>query len=315
MNRFSFRASLLLAAGSFAAPVAAQPGAPTLVELTASDEVPLPGSTFYPEGIAVSADGDLYVGSLATNQILRLDRQSRRIERFSAPDADLLSVIGVHVSADGRSVHACSSDPKGMYPGRRSELVTLDMQTGNVTGRAQLPEGGLCNDIAELDDGTVLVTDSFGGQILALRPGDRALTIWAQSPDFRGDGFNLNGIVSLGDAVFVVKYNSGELFKFTRAADGIMHERVRLDRALNGPDGLEHIGKDRLLVVEGFSGAVSEIDLVSGSVKEVAGNLDGPTTAAIFDGYVYIVQGQLDHFFGMTPSPPEPFALKRVRLP
>lgn len=47
----------------------------------------------------------------------------------------------------------------------------------------------------------------------------------------------------------------------------------------------------------------------------LAENLDSPTTAAIYQGFAYVVQGQLDHFFGMTPEAPAPFALKRVSLP
>ncbi len=307
--------SLFLAAPAFAASAEAGLKDPYEVRLTPTNEVPLPGDDFYPEGIAVSAEGDLYVGSLSKNEIWRLDRQTKRIERFSAPDANLRSIIGVHVSGDGRSLHACSSDPKGAYPDRRSELVTFDLQSGAVTGRAQLPRGGLCNDIAELADGTILLTDSFGGRIFALRPGSRELSVWAMSPDFAGEGFNLNGITSVVDAVFAVKYNSGELFKFTWDLNGVKHERLSLDRPLNGPDGLERLGPDTLLVVEGFTGSVSIIDLSTGSLSVVAQDLDSPTTAAIFDGFAYVVQGQLDHFFGMTQEPPGPFSLKRVTLP
>lgn len=315
MKRLAISASLILAGAAWAASAIAQTNDIYLVQLTETGEIPLPGDGFYPEGIGISQEGDLYVGSLADNQIWRLNRQTRRIERFSAPDADLLSVIGVHVSADNRSVYACSSDPKGAFAGRRSELVTFDLQTGLVLGRAPLPEGGLCNDIAEMDDGTVLATDSFGGRIMALQPGSDTLSVWAQSPEFLGEGFNLNGIVSIGDLVFAVKYNSGELFKFTQTSKGIRHERLALARELEGPDGLEHIGDDKLLVIEGFSGAISVIDLTTGSVDLVAENLDSPTTAAIHDGFAYVVQGQLDHFFGITPTPPVPFALRRVKLP
>lgn len=308
-------ACLLLSMSAHAAAAEAATNDHFVVRLTPANEVPLPGDEFYPEGIAISADGDLYVGSLAQNEIWRLDRQSKRIERFSRPDANLLSVIGVHVSGDGRSLYACSSDPKGAHPGRASELIAFDLQSGAVTNRSALPLGGLCNDIAELDDGTVLLTDSFGGRMYSLRPGENGLSIWAASADFSGEGFNLNGIVAVGDAVFAVKYNSGELFKFTRTRNGVAHERVALDRPLNGPDGLEHLSGDRLLVVEGLSGSVSIIDLAAGSVSVIVENLDSPTTAAIHEQFAYVVQGQLDHFFGMTQDPPRPFGLKRVPLP
>ena len=315
MKRQFTAAYVALAAIASAAPAFAQSANDYLVRLTASDEVPLPGSAFYPEGIGISSSGDLYVGSLSERRILRLDRQTRQIEQFSAPDADLLSVIGVHVSKDDRTVYACSSDPKGVHSGRRSEIVALDIQTGSVVRRAALPEGGLCNDVAELEDGTVLVTDSFGGRILALPPQSSALAVWVQSPEFVGQGFNLNGIVSLGDEVYAVKYNSGELFRFSRSQGSTSYEAIQLSRRLNGPDGLEQIGENRLLVVEGLTGTISMIDVTTGVVSTLAENLDSPTTAAIHDRYAYVVQGQLDHFFGMTQQPPKPFALKRIRLP
>lgn len=315
MKRIQTGAGLVLAAIVWTAPSAAHSDDSHLVQLTETGEVPLPGSALYPEGIGVSASGDLYVGSLVERQILRLDRQTRKIQRFSAPDADLLSVIGVYVSNDDSAVYACSSDPRGVHAGRRSEIVGFDIQTGSVTRRAALPEGGLCNDIAELDDGTLLVTDSFGGRILALAPHADALSVWAQSPEFIGEGFNLNGIVSVDGAVFAVKYNSGEMFRFSSSETGVTYERVALSRPLNGPDGLERISDEQLLVVEGFAGTLSTIDLSTGAVSIVAENLDSPTTAAIHQGFAYVVQGQLDHFFGMTQEPPRPFALKRVKLP
>lgn len=307
--------TLVLTSSLWAAPSVVHSDNDYRVELTATGEVPLPGATLYPEGIGVSASGDLYVGSLSEHQILKLDRQTRKIQRFSGPDADLMSVIGVYVSRDDSAVFACSSDPKGAYPGRRSEIVAFDSQSGSVPRRAALPEGGLCNDIAELDDGTILVTDSFGGRILAWAPQSEALNVWAQSPEFLGEGFNLNGIVGVDDAVFAVKYNSGELFRFTMSKGSVTYEKVLLARTLNGPDGLERIGDKKLLVVEGFTGAVSTIDLTTGAVSILAENLDSPTTAAIYQGFAYVVQGQLDHFFGMTPEAPAPFALKRVSLP
>lgn len=92
---------------------------------------------------------------------------------------------------------------------------------------------------------------------------------------------------------------------------------VSLDRPLAGPDGLEAY-QDALIVVEGASGALSRIDLDpstrSGVVTTIADGLDSPTTAAIVGNEAFVVQGQLDHFFGLDPAPPAPFTLVRVSL-
>ena len=85
-----------------------------------------------------------------------------------------------------------------------------------------------------------------------------------------------------------------------------------------GPDGLKALGEDRLLVVDNPAGSVKIITLSgdAGSVMTIANTLDGPTTAAPFDGYAWVLEGQLDHLLGGDPSPPNlPFMARRVALP
>jgi len=271
----------------------------------------------FAEGIAGAPDGDLFVGSLARGEIWRLGRNTHTHHVFASPESGLMSVIGVHVSRDGERVYACSSDPAGLHPGRNTELFVFDRASGAVLGRYEFPGGGLCNDIAERADGTVLATDSFQPRILALTP-DGAFTEWLRDEAFAGEGFSLNGIAEIGEAVYTVKYNSGQLFRIDEDAQGRHIREVELDRPLAGPDGLELLDDGSLLVVEGHAGALSRIrfseDGMSGNVESVADGYDVPTTVAAWGGAAYVVEGQLDHFFGMDPSAPGPFRVRRTPL-
>lgn len=298
--------------------VAAVLGTVVIASSSSAQTLQLPGADRYPEGIAAGADGKLFVSSLTRGEILRISPATGAAEIFTKGNADLMSSLGLRVSHDGTRIYACSSDPSGLHGGRGSELVAFESATGEVVGRYLFPGGGLCNDLTELADGTILATDSFAPRILALTPAANTLVEWVRDARFEGEGFNLNGIAALGSRVYAVKYNNGELFAFTDWEKGTPTiVTVALDRPLAGPDGLIAYG-DGLLVVEGNAGSLSRIALDprtrSGVVSVIADGLDSPTTVAVVGVEAFVVQGQLDHFFGMDPSPPGPFLLARIPI-
>ena len=279
-------------------------------------EIALNAPDLYPEGISAAPDGKLYISSLKRSEIIELDPDSGVQRVFAGQDADLMSVIGVRVSADGRRVYACSSDPAGQFGGRSTELVVFKRADGSVKGRYPLPGGGMCNDIALLESGEVLLTDSLNPRILSIKAGRPALAEWVRSDLFTGEGFGLNGIAAVGDQVYVVKYNTGEMFRIEGSTDARRVTPIALDRPLMAPDGLIALSATTFLVVEGGAGALTRVELDgdAGRTETVLSNLDVPTTAAMRGDEVFVVQGQLDHFFGMDPAAPEPFALVRAPL-
>ncbi len=314
MLKATLAASAALALlGAGCASDGAAPGTP--FEVSAEGEIALPHDDFYPEGVAVGADGDVYVGSIARGEIYRLSRATKTMSLFAGGGADLMSIIGVYATFDGEAVYACSSDPTQSHGGRASELVAFDADSGAVAGRYPLPGGGFCNDIYELSDGTIVVSDSGIGRVLRLRPGSEELQVLAQSPRWTGEGFNTNGLTTLNGDLYVVKYNEGLLFRVEPRTGDI--DEVALDRKLQGPDGLESLDDGSLLVVEGTAGALSIITLEGGMgrVETIATGLDVPTTVAVYRNSAYVVQSQFDHLFGFDPTPPQQFALKRVALP
>jgi len=279
----------------------------------------LPGDDFYPEGIAIAPDGDVFVGSLERGEIWRIP-SGGGAQRFADTSANLMSVIGVHVSGDGKRLYACSSDPAQRFGGRPPEVVVFDTASGRALHRSAFPDGGLCNDMTEMADGTILVTDSFHPRIFAMRKEATGVTFgeWLRDDRFAGEGISLNGIADAGDAIYVVKYSGGEMLRIVRNGDNTIIDKVDLGRPLAGPDGLELLSDGTLLVVEGFSGSLSRITLaadgLSGTVRTVGESYLGPTTVAASNGEAYVVQGQLDRFFGIEKSPPEPFSIRVTRI-
>ena len=296
----------------------------------AEQTIYLPDPSFAPEGIAASADGSLYVGSLTQGRIIQVSPDNQDVKEFAQKGTSgLVSVLGVHVTSDNSLVIACSSDPgiSTLTGTARPALVRFDRETGTPLDRFELPKDGIiCNDITELPDGTILATDSFLPRIYALRPGADELEVWYEDAQFEGEGFNLNGIAYDEGNVFVVRYNSGTMHRIPIRKHGGAGEAVeiRLPKPITAPDGLNALGNGRFLVVEG--GGLSEGSIGSllgvtidtddhAKVDVIAANLNIPTTADIVDDAVFVVEAQLDHVFDPSAGTADPYRVLRIELP
>lgn len=223
-----------------------------------------------------------------------------------------MTVVGVRVSADGRLLYACSSDPGfGKLTGSAKPAITaFRIADGTPAGRFELPGGGFCNDLTELGDGTILATDSLKPRIYAVSNG--AIRVWLEDTRFEGEGFNLNGIAAV----------SGAVYRITVNPDGSAGEvsEVTLSRMLKSPDGLSAVSSTELIVVEGgglHAGALGglariRLDRHAGDVEVIADGLKVPTTAALWNGSAYVVEGQLDTLFDKTAGPPEAFRVRAI---
>jgi hypothetical protein len=282
-----------------------------------SGPISLPALDMFPEGIALIEDGTAYVGSLARGEIWKVDTKTGTAEAFIGNEADLMSVIGVYVNNAETTLYACSSDPAQQHGGRSTELVSFNLTNGSVASRNPFPDGGLCNDISELADGTILATDSVHPRIMGLNP-DGSFSEWLRDEQFRAEGFSLNGIAVGGDNVFVGVFATGALYNIDASADTPAATQIRLNRPLAGPDGIEVSMRNTLIVVEGMAASVSRVrlsdDLLSGTVQKISEGFQVPTTVALAGDQAIVVQGQLGRFFGMDPSPVEPFELAIIPI-
>lgn len=298
-----------------------------ITSVRAAEIIQLPDAKLFPEGIAINSKGGLYIGSLTEGRILYLDPKTHKAHRFIPSGSNgLVSALGLLINKDGDTLYACSSDP-GMSELKGSSkpaIVAFDALSGTPRGRFEVPEGGFCNDLTEGPGGLILATDSLNAKIYALKPEENGLRTWLSDQRFSGKGFGLNGITSTSGAVYVVKYNSGQLFKIPMERNGTAGRAVeiQLNRTLKGPDGLKAIGPKKLLVVEGgglTAGSRGNLSTISlnddrGVVKIIADDLNVPTTAVIGDNVAFVVEGQLDHLMDPDAGPPEAFRIVKVKL-
>jgi sugar lactone lactonase YvrE len=281
------------------------------------DTIPIFGETFFPEGVATRADGAIYVGSLATGEIVVVPPGLAKPQPFVP--AGPLGAVGMLVDDANDTLWACQVDLALQGPGA---LTMFNATSGDQQLSVELPAGSFCNDMTLDDMGNLYVTDSFMGTIRRLPAGANAFETWSTDPLFvvpQGK-FGLNGIVWNNGDIYVVVTQTGALLRVPVNADGSAGAAVAvpLDGTLVGPDGVKVLADDRLLVVDNGGGAVKVVTLggAAAEVLTIRNGLDIPTTGGLEGGDAWVAEGQFDHLFGGDPNPPDlPFKVRRVALP
>jgi sugar lactone lactonase YvrE len=288
------------------------------------DGLEVPGAMFFPEGIARADDGTLYVGSLATGEIVSYAAGSGPAATFVAAGGALTNTVGLVHDAARSLLWVCNSNLETFMGAQVVGIATAD---GTVTVSHAFPTGaGFCNDIALDADGNLFATDSVAQRIIQIPAAD-ALTadsaaVWSEDAMYGvGEGeFGLNGIVVEGGNVYTVIFANGKVFRTPVETDGTAGtiEEITPAAALMGPDGIKRLAADTIGVLQNASGTFSSLD-VSGSpatVTEISTGLDAPSTFAVDStaGVAWVVESQVNDLLGGT-DPDLPFCVRRVALP
>lgn len=284
------------------------------------DAIELPGSSLYPEGITADRQtGTLYLGSMAEGSLSRIRPCKTELEVVAAPGS-FRNVVGVAWDSRRDAVWVCNTD-LGFASPPRLELV--DPDDGSVIASHDFGAIGFCNDITFVKR-DVLATDSLGHRIVRVAADDvlddTPVETWAAPPEFdAGPGFSLNGLAYDGKhALYVAYIPTGSIFRAeVDHGDYAGVTELELDAALAGPDGLYvgWTGKHELVLVESGTHRISSIELDgdAGTLEVLDDELDFPTTAAKLGDSAWVLEGKLDHLFGIDPSPVDlPFRIVRV---
>jgi sugar lactone lactonase YvrE len=230
---------------------------------SAAGSISLPAD-FFPEGIAADPDtGDLYVGSITTGAIVKVNAGSTTQAAWLAAGVLTRAAVGLFVDKERDLLWACDSSLAAMG----ATLVGIGLDDKAVKVRHDLSATGFCNDIVVDTDGTVYVTETFGGSVYKIEA-DEALTAnsaesWLTVPAIAPPmgGFGANGITILGQRMVIANTSTPQLVlvDYKASNPGSTAEVISLTRngtayTPSGPDGLTKLSETELLVVEnGFA--------------------------------------------------------------
>ena len=291
----------------------------------AADGVAFTADQAYPEGIAYSAKDKTFIVSSLRHGVIARVSASGDYQPFIT-DEKLISTVGVLWDRKRNLLWVANSDlglstrSSDATRNKLAAVTVYDASTG--AQRAYHDLGGLvdgghfANDLAQDDKGNVYVTDSFAPVIYRIDTAGKR-SVFARSDLFRGEGFNLNGIVvHPGGYLLVAKYNTGDLFRVSlKHPDKI--ESIALKSPLKGADGLILDSANRLFVVQN-QGADALVELVSSdgwrSATEVSRRktaMSFPTTGTRVARSVYVLNARLDSLIDANAPKAKEFLLQK----
>lgn len=283
-------------------------------------QLDLPGDTFYPESLGIAKDGTLYVGSLATAQVVKFAPQSTTAEVFIAPGV-VRSVAGVLVDDSASLLYLCDNDLSATNPGLPA-VRSFRLTDGASAATYTFPGAGFCNDLAFDGQKNLYVADS-AGKVLRLPKGGSTLAVWSSAPELAPSspqGYGADGIVWDGkSSLYVNTFSDARLLRIAINSDGSAGAAAQLTvtPALSSPDGMRLLDDGALLLAEG-AGRLTRLT-ISGSAATatvLAAGLDAPTSVVKYEKDAWLTEGQLGHLFGLVSGPPRtPFQVRRVALP
>jgi sugar lactone lactonase YvrE len=286
--------------------------------LPPADTVLLPG-TFFPESVNATADGTLYITSIANGSVLQVGPDGRtRTTLIPAEAAQPFGKLGVLVDERNDDLYVCTLNTATFA----SALRRYDVHSGAQEAELALANGGVCNDLAQDAAGNVYITDSFFG-LQRLPAGGSALEVWASNDLFvaaHAGAFAVNGIALDGDHLIVGNLDKGILVQVPIESDGTAGTPVEIAGVtLTAPDGIRLAAPGKLLVAESGADALSEvvIDAVAhtGTRTLLSNRLDRPSSVAVASGAAFIADGQVGRLFGLDPTPVNaPFLVERLPL-
>lgn len=166
------------------------------------------------------------------------------------------------------------------------EIVAIDMKRGSILQKITPPGARLLNDVATAEDGTVFVSDTFGGKIYSLDTRGN-VSVLAEGADLESP----NGLLVDGNELLVAGWGTGTKEDWSTEKPGrlfalnIKTKKRRLITAepLGNLDGLEKDGRGNYLVSDWVAGKIYRVSK-KGKAELLMEGLKGPADVGYHSG-------------------------------
>jgi sugar lactone lactonase YvrE len=247
-----------------------------------------PASGRFPEGMAISPTGNIYLGVQPTGEIVRL-----RVDGQFSIVADLDQGFGfmLGLALDGRGNLYAALD--SFVPATHG-VWKID-PGGTASLLAAMPTSSLPNELAFDLDGNLYVSDTFLGAVWK-RSASGAFQVWLASPLLQGTGdlfgvpAGANGLAFFEEddgstSLYVANTDKGTIVRIPILADGsaAVPTVFAQHESLVSADGVKFDTKGNLYVAVNFTGTLVRVDRC-GSVETLVQGLDRPASLAFGTG-------------------------------
>lgn len=301
----------------------------SLMSLTAANaqNITFNADQLYPEGTAYSPKQDVFfVGSIRKGTIGKVDRKGNYTPFITDPEIvtsvgivanQVKNLLYVTIADNGASVN---SKPETKY--KLSKVAAYDLTTGKRKFIADVgalnPDGAnLVNDLTFDEKGNIYATNSFSPIIYKITPEGKA-SVFAQNDIWKGESFNLNGIVySKKGYLITTQYSTGKLFKVNIANPKDV--QVINTPAFTKTDGLILNDNNELIVISNGTDTIYKLtttdDWKSGTITGSDKSASFfPTTGVYAKGKYYVLNAKLSELFNPDAKKTNDFMLQEVRF-
>lgn len=279
----------------------------------------------YPEGTAYSAKKDVFfVSSVHTGIVGKLDRKGNYIKFID--DKEFISTIGLLVDENRNLLYVNISDPGASTKsspttkGKLAKLAAYDLTTGKRKFIADLgilnqSGGNFANDLTLDENGNIYVTNSFSPMIFKVTQKGEA-SIFATSDLWKGEGFNLNGIVCHSDGYLLTTQMSNGFIYKVDIANPKNITKVDVE-PLIGSDGLILKCDNDLVLISNSAKTIYKISSFDNwKSAKVTSRVESvntyPTTGVFAKGKIYVLNAKLDELFNPKATKTSNFILQQV---
>ena len=207
---------------------------------------------FVPEGIAIDADGTLYLGSIYRGYIIRVGEKTEKLAY--GLDFDHWSIYGMRL--DGDTLWYASSaveqfDELDEADAGKNGLFAINLKTNEIEQRAILPETvgwQVLGDLAIDDDGRFYLSDQTDGVVYAYEPDKDEFDILVPKGTIRSP----QGLVPAGNNRLYVADYIGGLFLVDTESGRARQVTGPRNASLYGIDGMAGYGNTLIAIQNGI---------------------------------------------------------------